>query len=175
MIETLYNQLRDLHARDRAETARILKFKKKASEESDEDFKAEAEAAWKKIEDVNFNTKQNIPVYHGRIRSVVEECCKTHNSSVMEEDARKREAMMKDIATPLPTMQLRKRKLIIDVADDADEVESHPPKKIAKPASPPRCQIIRLPTPEKGICTRGNNKVVIILFHVYDKCLFLML
>jgi hypothetical protein len=27
----------------------------------------------------------------------------------------------------------------------------------------------------KGICPRGNNKVVIILFHVYDKCLFLML
>ena len=22
----------------------------------------------------------------------------------------------------------------------------------------------------KGICPRGNNKVVIILFHVYDKC-----
>ena len=27
----------------------------------------------------------------------------------------------------------------------------------------------------KGICPRGNNKVVIILFHVYDKCLFYML
>jgi hypothetical protein len=27
----------------------------------------------------------------------------------------------------------------------------------------------------KVICPRGNNKVVIILFHVYDKCLFLML
>ena len=27
----------------------------------------------------------------------------------------------------------------------------------------------------KGICLRGNNKVVIFLFHVYDKCLFLML
>ena len=27
----------------------------------------------------------------------------------------------------------------------------------------------------KGICPRGNNKVVIILFQVYDKCLFLML
>jgi hypothetical protein len=27
----------------------------------------------------------------------------------------------------------------------------------------------------KGICLRGNNKVVIIIFHVYDKCLFLML
>jgi hypothetical protein len=27
----------------------------------------------------------------------------------------------------------------------------------------------------KGICPRGNNKVVIIIFHVYDKCLFLML
>jgi hypothetical protein len=27
----------------------------------------------------------------------------------------------------------------------------------------------------KGICPRGNNKVVIIVFHIYDKCLFLML
>jgi hypothetical protein len=27
----------------------------------------------------------------------------------------------------------------------------------------------------KGICPRGNNKVNIIIFHVYDKCLFLML
>jgi hypothetical protein len=27
----------------------------------------------------------------------------------------------------------------------------------------------------KGICPRGNNKVVIIIFHVYDKCLFLMI
>jgi hypothetical protein len=27
----------------------------------------------------------------------------------------------------------------------------------------------------KGMCPRGNNKVVIIIFHVYDKCLFLML
>jgi hypothetical protein len=27
----------------------------------------------------------------------------------------------------------------------------------------------------KGICPRGNNNVVIIIFHVYDKCLFLML
>jgi hypothetical protein len=27
----------------------------------------------------------------------------------------------------------------------------------------------------KGICPRGNNKVVIIIFQVYDKCLFLML
>ena len=57
MIKTLYNQLRDLHARDRVETEKILKLKKKASEESDEDFKAEVESTWKKIEDVNFNTK----------------------------------------------------------------------------------------------------------------------
>jgi hypothetical protein len=27
----------------------------------------------------------------------------------------------------------------------------------------------------KGICPRGNNKVVIILFHVHNRCLFLML
>ena len=27
----------------------------------------------------------------------------------------------------------------------------------------------------KGICLRGNNKVVITLFHVYYKCLFIML
>jgi hypothetical protein len=27
----------------------------------------------------------------------------------------------------------------------------------------------------KGICPRGNNKVVIIIFHIYGKCLFLML
>ena len=66
--------MRDSHARNRAETNKILKFKKKANEESNEDFKAEAEAAWKKIEDVNFKTKQNIPVYQGRIRSAVEEC-----------------------------------------------------------------------------------------------------
>jgi hypothetical protein len=25
----------------------------------------------------------------------------------------------------------------------------------------------------KGICPRGNNKMVIILFHVYDKCVIL--
>jgi hypothetical protein len=27
----------------------------------------------------------------------------------------------------------------------------------------------------KGICPRGNNKVVIILFRVHNRCLFLML
>jgi hypothetical protein len=27
----------------------------------------------------------------------------------------------------------------------------------------------------KGICPRGNNKVVIILFHVNNRCLFFML
>jgi hypothetical protein len=27
----------------------------------------------------------------------------------------------------------------------------------------------------KGICPRGNNKVVIILFCVHNRCLFLML
>src|ERR1044072_5035713 len=53
MIETLYNQMRDLHSRDMDETAKILKFKKKAKKESDEDFKAEVEAAWKKIDSVN--------------------------------------------------------------------------------------------------------------------------
>ena len=73
MIETLFNQLRDLHSRDRSETAKIQKFQKKASDESDEDFKAEAEAAWKKIESVNALTKKNISVYQGRIHSAVEE------------------------------------------------------------------------------------------------------
>jgi hypothetical protein len=34
---------------------------------------------------------------------------------------------------------------------------------------------ISLPSPVKGICPRGNNKVLIIIFHVYDKYLFLML
>src|SRR3954470_8454672 len=41
MIENLYKQLRDLHARDRAETAKMLKFQKKATAESHKDFKAE--------------------------------------------------------------------------------------------------------------------------------------
>src|SRR3954468_3049202 len=74
MIETLYNQLRYLHGRDRAETAKIPKFKKKANDESDEDFKAEAETSWKKIDSVNYLTKKIITVYQGRIRSVVEDC-----------------------------------------------------------------------------------------------------
>ena len=39
---------------------------------------------------------------------------------------------------PLPP-QARKRKLIADVDDEADEVDSHPP--------PPQCKIVRLPTP----------------------------
>ena len=86
MIETLYNQLRDLHSRDRSETAKILKFQKRADDETDEDFKAEAEAAWKKIEAVTVLTKKNITVFQGRIRSAVEECCKTHNNSVIEAD-----------------------------------------------------------------------------------------
>src|ERR1041385_4662387 len=77
MIETLYNQLRDLHARDRSETAKILKFTKKADAESDEDFKIEAIAASKKIADVNEKTKRNIQVYQGKIKSAVEDCCKT--------------------------------------------------------------------------------------------------
>src|SRR4051812_28114120 len=83
LIETLYNQLRDLHARDRTETTKIHKFQKKSSEESDEDFKAEAELAWKKIEGINAYTKKNIIVYQGRIRSAVEYCCKSHNASVI--------------------------------------------------------------------------------------------
>src|SRR4051812_1111022 len=147
MIQNLYNRLRDVHARDRAETTEILKFKKKANEEFDEDSKAEAEAAWKKIEDVNFDTKQNIPMYQGRIHFAVAECCKTHNALVMEADAKKREAMLKELASTLPNLQPRKRRLITHAAEDAEEVDSHPPEKIAKPASPPRCKIIRMPTP----------------------------
>src|SRR3954466_13251573 len=95
VIETLSDQLRDLHGRDRAESAKLLKFKKKASEESDEDFNAEA--VYEKIESINIVTKQNITVFQGKIRSPVEECCKTHNSSVMDDDARKREAMLKEV------------------------------------------------------------------------------
>ena len=68
----------------------------------------------------------------------------------MEADAWKREAMLKEIASPLSNLQPRKRKLITNGAEDADEVESHPPEKIAKLASPPRCKIIRMPTPPKN-------------------------
>ena len=89
MIANLYNKLRDLHSRDKAESAKILNFKKKAEEESDEDFKAGAEASWQKIDAVNLGTKGNVNVYHGRIRSAIDACCKTHNDSVMEADARK--------------------------------------------------------------------------------------
>src|SRR3954469_25518542 len=135
MIETLYNQLRDFHSRDRSETAKILKFKKKADDESDEDFKAEAETAWKKIDCNNALTKKNISVYQGRIRSAVEDCCKSHNASVIEADSRRREAMMKDLNAP-PPPQERKKKIIADVDDDADEADSHPP--------PPQCKIIRI-------------------------------
>src|ERR1041384_2473537 len=120
MIDTLYNQLRDLHNRDRSESAKILKFKKKAEEETDEDFKAEAEAAWKKVEAINAFTKKNITGYQGKIRSAIEECCKTHNNSVIEADSRRREAMMKDLHAP-PPPQARKRKLIAEVDDDAGE------------------------------------------------------
>src|SRR3954466_13142634 len=104
MIETLYNQLRDLHERDRAETAKILKFKKKAAEESDEDFKAEADAVWKKIDTVNLDTKQNILVYQGKIGTAIEACCKSHNASVMAIDAKKREELLRDIASPPPNL-----------------------------------------------------------------------
>src|SRR3954469_14760265 len=68
----------------------------------------------------------------------------------MEAKAQKREAMIKEIASPLHNLQPRKRKLITDAADDADEVDFHPPEKIAKPASPPRCKTIRLPTPPRN-------------------------
>ena len=85
-----------------------MNFQKKANEESDEDFKAEAEAAWKKIDDVNMNTKQNIPAYQGMICSAVEDCCESHNASVMAADAKKREAMLKELACPLPQLQPRK-------------------------------------------------------------------
>src|SRR3954470_22880633 len=140
MIETLYNQLRDLHNRDRSETAKILKFEKKASDESDEDFKAEAEVAWKWIDDINAYTKKNIVVYQGRIRSAVEECCKSHNASVIKADSKRREAMMKELNAP-PLPQVRKLKLIADVDDDADEADSPPP--------PPQCKIIRLSSPRR--------------------------
>jgi hypothetical protein len=46
-----------------------------------------------------------------------------------------------------------------------------------------QCFYVAKPFPEevtdvldlKGICSRGNNKVVIILFRVHNRCLFLML
>ena len=129
-----------MHSRDRAETAKILKFKKKASDESDEDFKAEAEATWKKIDSVNTLTK-NISVFQGRIRSAVEDCFKTHNNSVIKADSRRRVAMMKDLNAP-PPPQARKRKVIAGLDDDADEADSHPP--------PPQCKIVRLPTPRSS-------------------------
>ena len=47
--------------------------------------------------------------------------------------------------------------------------ESH--DRGARPGARPRPLMVML----KGICPRGNNKVVINIFHVYDKCLFLML
>jgi hypothetical protein len=61
-------------------------------------------------------------------------------------DSKKREAMLKQLASPLPQLQQRKRHLITDV-DEADEVSSHPVKKAARKASPARCKIVTLPTP----------------------------
>src|ERR1041385_8610183 len=107
------------------ETAKVLKFKKKANEESDEDFKAEAEAASKKIADVNETNKKNIQVYQGKIKSAVEECCKSHNASVMAIDSKKHEAMIKQLASPLPKQLPQKRRLITDAADEVDEVNYH--------------------------------------------------
>src|SRR3954468_135772 len=138
MIENMYNQLRDLHCRDRSEIAKIQNFQKKASDESDEDFKVQAENTWKKIKSVNDTTKQNITIFQGRIRSAIEDCCKTHNASVIEVDSRRREAMMKDLHAP-PLPQPRKRKVIPGLEVD-DEADSHPP--------PHQCKIIRLTSPQ---------------------------
>src|SRR4051812_14830748 len=76
------------------------------------------------------------------ILSVVEEWCKTHNSSVMDANSMRREGMMKDLETPLPPLLPRKRKLITYPIDDADEADSHPP--------PPQCRIIPIPTPPRN-------------------------
>src|SRR4051812_48084452 len=141
MIETLFNQLRDLHCRDRSEMAKIEKFQKKASDESDEDFKLEAENAWKKIKTVNDTTKQNITIFQGKIKSAVEDCCKSHNASVMEAGSRKREAVLKDLCPP-PIPVSRKRKVIPGLESDDDEADSHPP--------PPQCKIIRLTPPTQA-------------------------
>ena len=75
---------------------------------------------------MNALTKKNISVYQGRIRSAFEDCCKTHNNSVIKADSRRREAMMDDLNAP-PIPQPRKRKVIPGLEDEENEADSHPP------------------------------------------------
>src|ERR1041385_4609960 len=61
-------------------------------------------------------------------------------------DSKKREAMLKQLASPLPQLKQRKRRMLADT-EEIDEVSSHPAKKATRKASPPRCKIIKLGKP----------------------------
>src|SRR3954465_7408017 len=90
MITSMISQLKDLHSRDKAESAKIHKYQQRTEAETDEDFKDNALSMLQKVTDVNTVTKDNIKIYRGKVKAVVEEMVKIHNDVVMESDSRKR-------------------------------------------------------------------------------------
>ena len=67
MIANFMSKLKELSARDRSETTKMLKFEKRAEAEEDEDIKAEVSTLLHKVSDVNIVTKSDVLVFKGKI------------------------------------------------------------------------------------------------------------
>src|SRR3954466_11669808 len=93
MISTMINQLKDLHSRDRAEMKKIHNYQKRAETEPDEEFKQRALKLLQQVTEVNSTTKDNIKIFKGKVKAVVDDMVKTHNASIMERESRKRKAL----------------------------------------------------------------------------------
>ena len=68
LVANMMSKLKDLSARDRTESAKIIKFEKRVASEDDEDILAEVKGLLQKVSDINNVTKADISVFKGKIR-----------------------------------------------------------------------------------------------------------
>ena len=86
MVANLMTKLKELTARDRTESAKIIKFKKRIETEDDKDILAEVKGLLQKVSDINTVNKADVLVFKGRLRKAVDDLCQRHNRFMMEAD-----------------------------------------------------------------------------------------
>lgn len=129
------NQLKDLHSRDMAESAKMHKYQQRAKAESDEEFQAQAISLLQKVTDVNKVTKDNIKIFKGKVKDVVDDLCKSHNAAIMASDSRKRKvALEAKPSDPSPQKKTtKKRKMTLASAVEMNSSDEPPTKQKQNP------------------------------------------
>lgn len=148
MIPNLMPRLKDLCARDRVESAKVHKFQKRAEEETDEDFKAQALSMLQSITEDNNVTRSDVIIFKSKIRSVVDSLWRSHNEAILAADSRKRKTALEAVASEAPTKQKPKSKRRrVNLGDDDDA--SSPPVHVYvhAPRKTPTTTPAKAPTP----------------------------